>query len=326
MPKSSRQTSLPGMQLWEEPPDEEVPQQATEAQDIKGWTIYAVDAHSLIFQVFHALPEMTSPRGEPVGAIYGFVRDILQLIETRKPDALLCAFDLPGATFRHELYDGYKADRGSMPEDLASQIPKILEVLAALGIPVLSSPGYEADDVLATIARLCDEHQAHCLVVTGDKDCRQLITDRVAVYNIRKDAIYDAQSLAADWGIRPDQVVDFQALVGDKVDCVPGVPLIGPKIAQELLTTYGDLEGVLDHAEEVAGAKRRQNLIEHRDDALLSRKLVKLDTEVPVTPDWAASRVGGVDQERIAMLFKDFGFRSLGQRVAELSGNASQAA
>ena len=125
--------------------------------DIAGWRIYAVDAHSLIFQVFHALPEMTSPRGEPVGAVYGFVRDMLHLIEKKQPDALICAFDLPGGTFRDELYDRYKADRGEMPEELVGQIPKIERVLRALAVPVLSLPGYEADDVLATIARLCDE-------------------------------------------------------------------------------------------------------------------------------------------------------------------------
>ncbi len=294
-------------------------------ENIHGWTIYAVDSHSLIFQVFHALPEMTSPRGEPVGAIYGFVRDLLQLIETRKPDALLCAFDLPGPTFRHDLYDGYKADRGSMPEDLASQIPKIREVLAALGIPILSSPGFEADDVLATVARLCDEQAAECLIVTGDKDCRQLITEHVSLYNIRKNSIYQAEDLQDDWGIRPDQVVDFQALVGDKVDCVPGVPLIGPKIAQELLATFDDLDSVLDHANEVAGAKRKQNLMEFRDDAIMSRELVRLDRAVPITPDWEAARVGGTDLERIRELFQEFGFRSLEQRVADLSGGRADA-
>ncbi len=333
MPKSSRQTSLPGM----EPLDEIIPESAPtaekspeihpdEAPDIRDWTLCAVDAHSLIYQVFHALPEMTSPSGEPVGAVYGFVRDMLQLLESRRPDALLCAFDLPGPTFRHDLFDGYKADRSSMPEELRSQIPKIREVLAALGIPVLSSPGFEADDVLATVAQLCDEQAANCLVVTGDKDCRQLITERVSIYNIRKAAVYDAASLNDDWGIRPDQVVDFQSLVGDKVDNVPGVPLIGPKIAQELLAKYDTLESVLDHAGEVSGKKRKENLIEFRDQAFLSRDLVKLDTQVPITPDLNAARVGGVDHERLAELFQNFGFRSLGQRAAELDGHSSGAA
>ena len=296
---------------------------ATQPESLAGWTVYAVDSHSLIFQVYHALPEMTSPRGEPVGAVYGFVRDILQILETRRPDALLCAFDLPGPTFRHKLYDAYKADRAKMPADLASQLPKIREVLDALAIPALASPGFEADDVLATVAHQCNALEANCLIVSGDKDCRQLITDRVAVYNIRKDMIYDAETLANDWGIRPDQVVDFQSLVGDKVDNVPGVPLIGPKIAQELLAQYGDLDSVLDHAGEVAGAKRRQNLVEFRDDALRSRELVRLVTEVPIVTDWNAARLGGIDHQRLRELFNDFGFRSFSERVAELYGNRS---
>jgi len=296
------------------------PEQPLLKGSIKGWKVCVIDAFSLIFQVFHAIPEMTSPQGEPVNAVYGFIRDVLQLLETQRPDALICAFDLPGPTFRHEMYDNYKADRGSMPEELAAQLPKIQEVLEALGIPVLSSPGFEADDVLATVARLCNELEAECLIVSGDKDCRQLITARVSIYNIRKDAIYDAESLDADWGIRPDQVIDFQSLVGDKVDNVPGVPLIGPKIAKELLAQYDNLDTVLENAENVAGAKRKQNLVEFRDEALLSRKLVTLDTNVPIEPDWNASVVGGVDHARVKELFQGFGFRSLGQRVEELDG------
>ncbi len=299
------------------PPDSDSP------VDISGWTICAVDAFSLIFQVFHAMPEMTSPAGEPVNAVYGFVRDMLQLIESRCPDALLCAFDLPGPTFRDELYEDYKAGRDEMPEELASQLPKIREVVEALGIPVLASPGFEADDVLATVAQLCDENSANCLLVSGDKDCRQLISDRVSILNIRKDLVYDADALMADWGIRPDQVVDFQALVGDKVDNVPGVPLIGPKIAQQLIETYGTLENVLDRAEEVKGAKRKQNLIDYREQALLSKQLVRLDRQVPVTPDWAACRVGAIDRERLGELFQDFGFRSLAQRAFKLDGPAN---
>jgi DNA polymerase-1 len=284
---------------------------------IAGWTVYAVDAHSLIFQVFHAMygSELSSPRGEPVSAVYGFTRDLLQIVERKNPTALVCAFDMSGPTFRHDLYDAYKADRGEMPEDLASQLPKIRQVLDALAIPILERPGYEADDVLATLARICDEAGALCYLVTGDKDCRQLISDYVAVYNIRKDEVYERSALASDWGIAPEQVVDFQALVGDKVDNVPGVPLIGPKLAKELLEKYGTLENVLDHADDVPGAKRRQNLIDYREAALLSRKLVELDRRVPVAVDWEAARVGGFDRERMAELFRDFGFRSLADRA-----------
>lgn len=283
------------------------------------WTVYVVDAHSLIFQVFHAIPEMTSPRGEPVNALFGFTKDLMKLIEDKRPDALLCAFDLPGGTFRNELFDGYKADRGEMPTELASQLPKIEEVVRAFGIPFLAVPGFEADDILATVAYLCDKAGATCRLVTGDKDCRQLITDNVSIYNIRKDLVYDDVALEADWGIKPNQVVDFQALVGDKVDNVPGVPLIGPKIAKELLEQFGTLEEVLDNADQVKGAKRKQNLLEGRDLAALSKKLVRLDPEVPVEIDWNAARVGDHDHELLSELMSGYGFRSLGERVASLS-------
>ena len=199
---------------------------------------------------------------------------------------------MSGPTFRDELFDAYKAERGEMPDELVGQIPKIERVLEALGIPVLSCQGYEADDVLATLARICDEAGANCFIVTGDKDCRQLITDRVAVYNIRKNQVFDAAALREDWGVGPDQVVDFQALVGDKVDNVPGVPGIGPKTAQQLLETYGTLDNLLEHAAEVPGAKGKK-LAESREQALLSRQLVRLDNQVPIVPDWDASRVGG---------------------------------
>ena len=290
--------------------------------DIKGWNVYVVDAHSLIFQVFHAIPEMHSPRGEQVNAVFGFVRDMLYLIEDKKPNALICAFDLPGKTFRDALYEAYKAERGEMPGDLITQIPKIEQVLDAMAIPVLTYEGYEADDVLATVARICDEQGANCFIVTGDKDCRQLITDRVAVFNIRKNQIFDAAALREEWGVAPDQVVDFQSLVGDKVDNVPGVPGIGAKTAQQLLETFGTLDNLLEHAAEVPGAKGKK-LLECREQALLSRQLVRLDTQVPVTPDWDASRIGGMDHEAVVNLFAEFGFRSFVDRVSKLQPTAA---
>lgn len=298
-------------------PSDELPQPV----DIKGWNIYVVDAHSLIFQVFHAIPEMHSPRGEQVNAVFGFVRDMLYLIEDKKPNALICAFDLPGKTFRDALYNAYKAERGEMPGDLVTQIPKIEQVLKALAIPVLTCEGFEADDVLATVARICDEQGANCFIVTGDKDCRQLITDRVAVFNIRKNQVFDAAALREEWGVAPDQVVDFQSLVGDKVDNVPGVPGIGAKTAQQLLETYGTLDNLLENAAEVPGAKGKK-LVECREQALLSRQLVRLDTQVPIAPDWDASRIGGMDHEAVVELFAEFGFRSFVDRVSKLQPTA----
>ena len=267
----------------------------TAPPDLAGMTVYAIDANSLIFQVFHAIPEMTSPRGEPVNAVFGFTRDLLYLLEKKKPDYLFCTFDMAGPTFRHDMFDAYKAQRSEMPSELAPQFPAIRRMIEALGIPILELEGYEADDILATLGRLSEEAGGQCVLVTGDKDCRQLISDRVVVYNVRKDQMYDAAALADDWGVRPDQVVDYQAIVGDSVDNIPGIPLIGPKIARELLTKFDTLEGIFAHADEIAGAKRKQNVIDGREQALLSRELVRLETNVPIMIDWAAGRVEPID-------------------------------
>ena len=350
--RQSRQTTLPGMEAEpedtaSEPASSEQPKPnlltadgATDVtplalqtdegpavpESLVGKSVYVIDANSLIFQVFPAIPEMTSPKGEPVNAVFGFLRDILFLLEKKQPAYIFVAFDLPGPTFRDELYAEYKAGRAAMPDDLIPQVPHIHRMLDALRIPVLSVESFEADDILATLARQTDELGGECFLVTADKDCRQLITDRVKVYNVRKDQIYDAASLLADWGIKPEQVVDFQALVGDAVDNVPGVPLIGPKNARELLEKYGTLDSVLDHAGEVSGAKRKQNLLEGRDKALLSRELVRLDTHVPVEVDWRLGRVGGFDVAAALALCGEFGFHRIADQFRKLAGGAGPAA
>lgn len=292
---------------------------------LKGQTVWAVDAHSLIHQVFHAMPEMTGPRGQPVGAIFGFTRDLLSLIDL-KPDFLLCAFDLPGKTFRHQIYPEYKADRPAMHEDLQPQIPVIRQMLSALGIAQVECPGYEADDILATVARRATDLGARCVLVTNDKDCRQLISDHCKLFNIRKGEYFDRESLHEEWGIRPDQVVDFQALVGDPVDQIPGVPLIGPKIARQLLEQYGSLENVLDHAHQVSGAKRRENLIAARQQALMSRQLVRLEDDVPVAIDWNAARLGLANPTAAMALCDELGFRSVAGRIRQLFAAGERAA
>jgi DNA polymerase-1 len=341
MAKSSRsrsdsaQKSLPGWEPECPPPDtppapnedqpNTFPSERTTPppESLEGCTVWVIDANSLIHQVFHALPEMTSPKGEPVGAVFGFTRDLFYLIESKKPDYLFCAFDLPGKTFRHGLYEAYKAGRPMIHEDLAPQMPLVRRVIEALGLPALGCPNYEADDILATLARLTEQRGGQCFLVTGDKDARQLITDRVKVYNIRKDLVYDRDALAQEWGVRPDQVVDFQSLVGDSTDNVPGVPQIGPKAAQDLLKQYDTLDAVLAHAAEVAGAKRRENLQTYGQQALMSRQLVRLDTQTPVAIDWERAKIGGFDRERVRRLLADFGFRGLAARADTLPGKAA---
>lgn len=307
-------------------PPERAARRAESAGDLAGQTVYVVDAHSLIYQVFHAMPDMSGPNGQPVGAIHGFVRDILDLLKNNKPNYLFCAFDHPGGqTFRNDRFPGYKANRESMPEDLRPQIDDIHRILRTLGIPILVLENYEADDILATIAAQTAQRRGTCCLVTGDKDCRQLINDETTIFNIRKNEHYDAQQLLADWGVRPDQVVDFQALVGDAVDNVPGVPLIGPKLARELLEKYDTLDNVLDHAADVSGKKRSENLVSFREQALMSRDLVRLLPDVPIEIDWAAGRVGGFKIDETLELCKEFGFRQLAERLGQLAQTAAPA-
>lgn len=291
-------------------------QPAPEAADplLDGASVWVVDANSLIFQVFHAIPEMTSPKGEPVNAVFGFGRDMLRLILHKAPDYLFVALDPPGKTFRDELYPEYKATRAKMPDDLSPQFPKILQLLEALAIPVLMCEGYEADDVLATVARRAAQQGGYCYLVTSDKDCRQLISDRVQLYNPRKDQTYDAAALLEDWGVRPDQVVDYQALVGDAVDNIPGVPLIGPKAARELLEKYDTLEGILEHLDELKG-KRRENLQTYGEQARASRQLAALHDEVPIAIDWEAGKLGRFDRQRFLALMQEWGFRTMAQQL-----------
>ena len=289
-------------------------------ESLAGQTVWVVDSHSLIHQVFHALPEMTSPSGEPVSAVYGFANDLLRLLETKKPDFLFCAFDLPGKTFRHELYEPYKAGRVAMHEDLVPQIRNARRMAEALGIPTLQMPTFEADDVAATVARITEELGGRCFIVTADKDCRQLITEHVRVYNIRKDEIIDREVLQQLWGIAPQQVVDYQALVGDSSDNVPGVPQIGPKAARELLEKYGTLESIYEHVAEVSGTVRKQNLITYHEQALLSRQLVRLDTHVPITIDWKSARPTNPDRSAAVRLFEEFGFRKLADKYSSIRG------
>lgn len=285
---------------------------------LAGKKVFLVDAYSLIYQVFHAMPEMTGPLGQPVGAAHGFVRDILDLIEARGADLLVVLFDHSGDNFRHEIYPEYKAHREEMPADLQSQIPLILQYLEGLGVPTLSIAGYEADDLLASLAKQVHDAGGECLIVTSDKDCRQLITDRVKMYNIRKNELLDEVGLLASWGVRPDQVVDFQAMVGDSVDNVPGIPGIGEKTASALLQKYQTLEGIYAHLDELKG-KQRERIEAGRESAFKSRELVRLKCDIPIEFDWSAATIGGMQPALLAELNRQSGFRQLARRMENLA-------
>src|SRR5262245_26559627 len=248
-------------------------------------TLYLVDAHSLIFQVFHALPEMSSPSGLPTNALFGFTKDMLYLRTERRPDYLVVAFDVAGPTFRDKISADYKAHRAPMPDDLQLQIPLIHQMLEAMRIPVVGVEGYEADDVIATLACAGGQRGMDIYICSSDKDFRQLLTDQIKIFNLRKRDVFDTAALEKDWGVRPDQVIDLQALVGDSIDNVQGVPGIGLKTGAKLLQDYDTLENLLEHVGDIPG-KKQENLRAAAVFLPISRQLVRLETDVPLKLDW----------------------------------------
>ena len=273
--------------------------------------VVGVDAMNLVFQLYYALPKLTSPNGEPVGVIRGFLRDLLSLRKTLPTQYLFVAFDLPDKTFRHRIHETYKANRPPAPEDLISQILKLRPLLATLGIPVLAVPGFEADDLLATLAEQSVQHGRRCVIVTADKDCRQLLHEEmVRIYMIRKKRFVDVTTLREEWGVMPFQVVDYLSLVGDAADNVPGVLGIGPKSAQCLLNQFGSIERMMEQLESVTNANRRKILRESTKLLERNRTLIQLRRDVPCELDWDAA-VKPVPQSQAAECLTSLGLAKL---------------
>jgi DNA polymerase-1 len=277
-------------------------------------TFYLIDGHALLFQVFHAIRGMTSPTGLPTNALFGFARDVL-FLRSLHPEYLACAFDRAEPTFRSAIDKDYKAHREEMPSDLQLQLPHIGRLLEALNVPALSYPAFEADDVLATLARAGAARRLEVYLCTSDKDCRQLIGDHVRLYSLRKRQQFGRDELLADWGITPEQVVDLQTLVGDSVDNVRGVPGIGVKTAAKLLQEFGTLEGVLANIDRISGEKRKENLRAFLPEVEKTRRLVRLADDVPIPLDWEAWRLRDIDVPRFVALCQEWGFHSLQNQV-----------
>ena len=281
-------------------------------------TVYLVDTFSLMFQVYHAIRQpMTGAGGQPTNAVYGFTTDIRYLRNDIKPTHLICALESTEPGERSKIFPEYKAHRAEMPEDLRPQVGWIIEVIKGYNIPVVSYPGWEADDVIATLATQAAERGMEVRIVTSDKDARQLLGPKVQMFNIRKKLFLDEKFLMADWGIRPDQVIDFQSLVGDPTDNVPGVPLVGPKKAQALLEKYGTLEEVLANADNAPGKKLQENLKNFGAQAYLSRDLVTLKTDLPLDFDWDKARLQEPDWTRLEELFTELAFKRYADEARE---------
>lgn len=283
--------------------------------------IFIIDTFSLMFQVFHAIPPMTGTQGQPTNAVFGFTRDILSILD-RKPTHLMCAFDSPGDGERHQIYEQYKANRGEMPDDLRPQIPLLKELLAGFRIPAIEHAAWEADDVIATIARQAVDAGMEVVIVSSDKDIRQLLGPRIRLFNCRKNEFLDEDGLMKDWGVRPDQVIDYQSLVGDSVDNVPGVPKIGPKTAKTLIEKFGTLDEILANAANAPGKMVQKNLAEFADQARMSRELVRLRTDLPLDFNLDDALISEPDHAALFELFTRLGFRRYSSQVKEQAAAA----
>ena len=276
--------------------------------------LFVVDGTAFAYRSYYAIRGgLTDSKGRPTNAVYGFTRILLKLLREEEPSHVAVVFDAPGGTFREELYAEYKANREQTPEDLIAQLPLIDAVVEALRIPILRVQGVEADDVMGTLARRAEAAGLDTVLVTGDKDFCQLVSDRVSIYDPSKGdrgVWTTATEVRERFGVGPAHVVDALGLMGDTADNVPGVRGIGEKTARKLLETYGTLEGIYDHLDEIKG-KMRERLEHDHDTALLSRKLVTIDTDVPVEAQPEALRRRELEPPRLAAVFAQLDFQSL---------------
>jgi DNA polymerase-1 len=275
-------------------------------------TLYLIDGSSQMYRAYHAIRGLTGPDGRSTNAVYGFVTMLRKLVNDHHPELMAASFDLAGPTFRSALATDYKATRAPMPPDLAEQIPLVHEACEALGAPIHTSAGFEADDVIGTMARVAAEQGYAVAIVTGDKDFFQLVSDGIKVFNPRDEGTwYDPKGVEEKFGVRPDQVIDVLALTGDAIDNIKGVPGIGEKGARELIARFGTLESLLSHTSEITQKKYREGLIAYAEQARQSRELARIRTDVPIEVNVDRFRYRGASNERCFALFSKLGFRSL---------------
>ena len=280
-------------------------------------TIYLIDGTAYIYRAYHAIRGLSNSRGLPTNAIFGFTRMLIKLMEDRSPEYVAMFFDAKGPTFRHEMYKDYKANRPPMPEDMVVQLPYIKEVTAAFNLPIIEISGFEADDLIGTTARLAEKEGYSVVIVTGDKDFMQLVSDKTAIWDPMKDSTIDLQAFKEKFGIEPHQMIDVQGLSGDTADNIPGVPGIGQKTALALIKTYRSMQGVYEKLESITQKKQRENLENFKDQAFLSRELVTINTKVAISLDPVKFKVTAPERKKLTELFKNLEFRQLQQAFPE---------
>ena len=270
--------------------------------------LFLVDGSSYIYRAFFALPHLSTSDGIPTNAVYVFTAMLQRLVNDYKPSLIAIVLDAPGPTFRHEVYQSYKANRPKMPDSLAAQIPYIKEVIQAFNIPVVEKEGFEADDIIATLAKQAEADGAEVTIITGDKDLLQLVTGHITLFDTMKDTATDVDAVKKKIGVTPEQAIEVFGLTGDKIDNVPGVPGIGDKTAIELIQQFGSIEAIYQNLDAIPKKKVREALSNHREQAFLSRQLVTVDTSVPIDSKWNELQIGEPDIEALRQIYKRFEF------------------
>lgn len=287
-------------------------------------TVYILDSYGLIFRCYFAFISrpLTNPNGENISALFGFFRNFHYILEHYKPSYIIAAMDSTTKTFRHEFYPEYKATRNKTPDDLHAQVPWITKVLEAMNIPVLQCDGYEADDIIATVAKKCEESGRECRILSGDKDLMQLVTENTNILKPENGGgwkLTKSDGVEAEWGVKPEQLLDLLSLYGDTADNIPGVRGIGVKTASTLLNEYKNLDEIYSHIDEIKGATQKK-LLEGKENAYFSQKLVRLDNEVPCSSiDEALNNPIHFSFSKASAILKNYGAFAVSKSYAELA-------
>ena len=283
--------------------------------------LFIIDGYATLYRAHYALIRnpLTNTAGTPTSAVFGFANQVFQLIDDEKPDYLVAAFDSKGKNFRHELYTDYKANRSEMPDEIQIQLPYLWELLEAMNIPILRVGGVEADDIIGTVAKMCDKENLQCNIVSGDKDFMQLINDKTFLYapQARKRAkeIFDKKKVLEKWGVGPEHIIDLLGLMGDSSDNVPGVQGVGPKTAQKLIQDFGSIENIYEEIDSISNEKMREKLLNSKDNALLSKQLVTILTDVKIDATINDFEKREMDSSKLEDIFKELEFSGLLKKI-----------
>ena len=283
--------------------------------------LFIIDGYATLYRSHYALIRnpLTTTAGMPTSAVFGFANQVFQLLEEENPDYIVAAFDPKGKNFRHELYTDYKANRSAMPDEIQTQLPYLWELLDGMNIPVLRIEGVEADDVIGTIAKMCEKDDLQCNIVSGDKDFMQLINDKTLLYapqaRRREKEIFNAQKVSEKWGVGPEHIIDLLGLMGDSSDNVPGVEGVGPVTAKKLIQKFGSMENIYENIDQIENEKLKEKLLNSKESAFLSKKLVTILTDVKVDASISDFEKKEIDKTKLESIFKELEFTGLLKKI-----------